>query len=360
MKCLVITRSGGPEVLELQERPVPVPAADQVLIRVRFSGINRPDIFQRKGNYPAPAGVVPDIPGLEVSGVVVACGAEVISWKPGDRVCALLAGGGYAEYALAHQGHCLPLEHINKLRVGGGDRKDDVGGDGSVSGISDSSVEVTDGSGGEISDESGAALPETLFTVWHNVFQSRTLRPGHKLLVHGGSGGIGTTAIQLARLFGIQVYTTAGSDDRCRLCEELGAEECVNYRSRDFAEHWSGLSVDMVLDIIGGDYFAKNLRLLAPGGRLVQINCIGGRKVELDLLRLMQHRHQITGSTLRSRDNPVKEEIRDSILQRVWPLVGTGQFNPVIDRILPFEAASEAHHLLESGQVFGKLLLKWD
>lgn len=332
MKCMVITRPGGSEVLELQERSVPIPEGEQVLIRVHYSGINRPDIFQRKGHYPAPAGVVPDIPGLEVSGVVVACGAQVTQWKPGQRVCALLAGGGYAEYALAHQGHCLPLEPINKLRVG---------------------------SGG-CSDESGAALPETLFTVWHNVFQSGTLRPGHKLLVHGGSGGIGTTTIQLARLFGIRVYTTAGSDERCRLCEELGAEECVNYRTRDFAEEWSGLSVDMVLDIIGGDYFEKNLSLLTPGGRLVQINCTGGRKVELDLLRLMQNRHQITGSTLRSRDNLVKEEIRNSILQRVWPLVATGQLNPVIDRILPFEAAPEAHHLLESGQVFGKLLLKWD
>lgn len=329
MKCVVVSRAGGPEVLELQERPIPVPFGDQVLIRVHYSGINRPDIFQRKGHYPAPPGAPSDIPGLEVSGEIAACGPLVTQWKPGQKVCALLSGGGYAEYALAHQGQCLPL---------------DPG----------------------ISFEAGAALPEALFTVWYNVFQSgpnaphsNMLKGGDNLLVHGGSGGIGTTSIQLATLLGINVYTTAGSDERCRKCEELGAVECVNYRTQDFAEHWRDLKMHTVLDIVGGEYFNKNLRLLAPDGRLVQINCIGGRRVELDLLQLMQQRHIITGSTLRARESKIKEEIRDSILQRAWPLVTGGQFQPVIHQILPFDTASEAHHLLESGSVFGKLLLKW-
>jgi len=329
MKCVVITRAGDPEVLELQERPMPVPAEDQVLIRVHYSGINRPDIFQRKGHYPAPPGAPPDIPGLEVSGEIVACGPLVSQWEPGQKVCALLSGGGYAEYVLTHQGQCLPLD----------------------SGIN---------------FEAGAALPEALFTVWHNVFQSgpnnphsHTLKEGDNFLVHGGSGGIGTTSIQLATLLGINVYTTAGSDERCRNCEELGAVECVNYLKQNFAEHWQDLKMHTILDIIGGEYFNKNLQLLAPDGRLVQINCTGGRKVELDLLRLMQQRHLITGSTLRARDHKVKEEIRDSILQRAWPLVSGGQLQPVIHQIIPFDAASEAHHLLESGSVFGKLLLKW-
>lgn len=346
MKCVVIVESGGPEVLRLQEHAVPVPEGEQVLIRVQYSGVNRPDVFQRKGHYPAPAGAPADIPGLEVSGEIVACGPRVTQWTPGDWVCALLAGGGYAEYALAHQGHCLPLAPT-------------------VGGVVEAAV--------------GAALPETLFTVWYNVFQPGVLKAGDRLLVHGGSGGIGTTTIQLASLLGLHVYTTAGSDERCRRCEEIGATEAVNYRVQDFADHWGDLKMNLILDSIGGDYFQKNLRLLASDGRLVQINSTGGRKVKLDLLQLMQQRFLITGSTLRAREHAVKEEIRNELIQEVWPLVSSGQFRPIIDRVLPIgivsgadftassfhgssahnNAATEAHELLESGSVFGKLLLKW-
>ena len=322
MKAVVIVEPGGPEVLTLQERPMPVVGAEQVLVQVRFSGINRPDLFQRKGNYPAPKGAPQDIPGLEMAGEVVACGERVTRWKPGDRVCALLAGGGYAEFVAVHAGHCLPLPE-------------------------------------EVSDVDGAALPETLFTVWHNVFQRGELKRGQRLLVHGGSGGIGSMAIQLGHLMGAVVFTTAGSDERAKRCEELGAAETLNYKRVDFASEWADQKMDVILDSIGGEYFEKNLSLLKDDGYLVQINATLGRKVELDLLRLMQHRFHLTGSTLRARDDAFKSALRQEIEQRAWPLVSAGQLKPVIHEVLPADRAADAHRMLESGEVFGKLLIQW-
>ena len=322
MKAVVIVEPGGPEVLTLQESPMPVVGAQQVLVQVRFSGINRPDLFQRKGNYPAPKGAPQDIPGLEMAGEVVACGERVTRWKPGDRVCALLAGGGYAEFVAVHAGHCLPLPE-------------------------------------EVSDVDGAALPETLFTVWHNVFQRGELKRGQRLLVHGGSGGIGSMAIQLGHLKGAVVFTTAGSDERAKRCEELGAAETLNYKRVDFASEWADQKMDVILDSIGGEYFEKNLSLLKDDGYLVQINATLGRKVELDLLRLMQHRFHLTGSTLRARDDAFKSALRQEIEQRAWPLVSAGQLKPVIHEVLPADRAADAHRMLESGEVFGKLLIQW-
>lgn len=322
MKAVVIVEAGGPEVLTLQERAMPVVGAEQVLVKVSFSGINRPDVFQRKGNYPAPKGAPQDIPGLEMAGEVVACGERVNRWKVGDRVCALLGGGGYAEYVAVNEGHCLPLPQ-------------------------------------EVSDVDGAALPETLFTVWHNVFQRGELKRDQRLLVHGGSGGIGSMAIQLGHLFGARVFTTAGSDERARRCEILGASEAVNYRQVDFAEQWADQKMDIILDSIGGAYFQKNLSLLKDDGFLVQINATSGRRVELDLLRLMQHRFHLTGSTLRARDDAFKAVLRQEIEQLVWPLVCTGQLKPVIHDVLPASHAADAHRMLESGEVFGKLLIQW-
>lgn len=329
MKAIVINEFGGPEGLQVQEMPVPEVSGKHVLIRVRFAGINRPDILQRKGHYPAPKGVVADIPGLEVSGEVVACGPEVTQWKSGDRVCALLAGGGYAEYALAHEGQCLSLDPV-------------------VSGPTYA-----------IPFEVGGALPETLFTVWYNVFQVGKLRKGQELLLHGGSGGIGTTAIQLATLRGAKVYTTAGSDERARACETIGAAAGINYKTVDFVEHWKYKKFDVIVDSIAGPYFQKNLQLLAPDGYLVHINCTGGRKVELDILSLMQNRHHITGSTMRARTDAFKQTVRDAIASEVWPEVARAKFAPVLQEVLPAQEAAEAHRMLESQGVFGKILLAW-
>lgn len=382
MNAFVIQSHGGPEVLVREDRPIPVPGPHEVLIRVHYSGINRPDIFQRKGNYAAPAGVVADIPGLEVSGRVEAVGTKVQRWKAGDWVCALLGGGGYAAYAVADEGQCLPL------RV---------------------ATAAEDSSGFPDPDLLAAAggLPETLFTVWHNAFQRGGLRSGQysgqrsgqpsgqnvgqpssqRLLVHGGSGGIGTTAIRLGHLLGVEVYITAGSDERCRRCLELGATDAINYREVDFAEQWADIPMDVILDSIGGAYFEKNLSLLRDDGSLVQINSTGGRKVELNLLQLMQRRIRITGSTLRARDAAFKKALRDEVEREVWPLVlgaeppaaaptsptsprsspgssfGDQQLlRPVIHAVFSADdphAAAEAHRLLESGEVFGKILLSW-
>lgn len=305
----------------MQQRPIPQPGPEEVLIRVLYAGVNRPDLFQRKGNYPAPPGAVPDVPGLEVSGVVEACGTQVQRWTPGDVVCALLPGGGYAQYAVAHQGHCLPL--------------------------------------GGVDLDQGAALPETLFTVWHNVFQRGGLQKGQRLLVHGGSGGIGTTAIQLGKLHGAAVFTTAGSDARCRHCEALGAKEAINYRTVDFSEHWAEAPMDVILDSIGGDYFERNLRVLQEDGCLVQINAVTGRRVELDLVKLMRKRYTLTGSTLRARSDTFKENLRQAVEEAAWPWVLNGDLKPVIHEVVAAPDAAEAHRMLESGEVFGKLVLAW-
>lgn len=358
MNAFVIQSHGGPEVLVREDRPVPIPGGQEVLIRVHYSGINRPDVFQRKGNYAAPPGVVADIPGLEVSGQIVAVGSEVRRWKAGDWVCALLSGGGYAAYALADEGQCLPLRGATAAAGAAGGAAGVAAGD--VAGVAAEAAGVADSSGNPDPDLLAAAggLPEALFTIWHNAFQRGGLRSGQRLLVHGGSGGIGTTAIRLGQLLGVEVYTTAGSDERCRRCLELGATDAINYHKVDFAEQWADLPMDVILDSIGGDYFEKNLSLLRDDGSLVQINAMEGRKVELNLLQLMQRRIRITGSTLRARDAAFKKALRDELEREVWPLAP----RPVIHAIIPAsdpQAAAEAHRLLESGSVFGKILLAW-
>ncbi|SEK64294.1 putative NAD(P)H quinone oxidoreductase, PIG3 family [Parapedobacter koreensis] len=321
MQAASITQYGDADGLSIQRRPVPTPRAKEVLIRVHAAGINRPDIFQRKGNYPAPPGVVADIPGLEVAGVVEACGAEVKRWVPGDRVCALLGGGGYAEFAAADEAHCLPIP-------------------------------------ANLDFVEAACLPETVFTVWHNVFQRGKLQCGETLLVHGGSGGIGTTAIQLGTAFGARVYATAGTREKCDFCEQLGAVAGINYHERDFAEELAGERIDVILDSIGAPYFEKHLSLLADEGRLVFINAVAGKHVQMNIIALMQRRLTFTGSTLRSRDNAFKATLREAVENHVWPLVEKGAFKPIIHQVFPLAAASDAHRLMESGNFIGKLALE--
>ncbi|MGK6351186.1 NAD(P)H-quinone oxidoreductase [Parapedobacter sp. DT-150] len=321
MQAVVITEYGDAEGLKLRQRPRPEPGVDEVLIKVHAAGINRPDVFQRTGNYPAPAGVVQDIPGLEVAGVVDACGDQVSRWKPGDKVCALVPGGGYAEYAAVNASHCLP---------------------------------VPDG----LDFLEAACLPETVFTVWHNVFQRGRLQRGETLLVHGGSGGIGTTAIQLATGFGAQVYATAGSPEKCTFCEQLGAETCINYQEDDFAERLAGKRIDVILDSIGAPYFERHLSLLADEGRLVFINAVGGRLAQVNITALMQRRITLTGSTLRSRDAAFKGALREAVETQVWPLIAAGKFKPVVHRVFPLAEAAKAHQLMESGDFIGKLVLE--
>lgn len=317
MKAVVITKPGGPEVLQVQERPVPSIGEGEVLVAVKAAGINRPDIFQRKGNYPAPAGVVPDIPGLEVSGVIVEIGTAVTTRSIGDRVCCLVAGGGYAEYIAVHQDMCLPVP-------------------------------------AEISFEEAAILPETVYTVWDNVFRRGRLEAGETILIHGGAGGIGSTAIQLAKAFGSRVLTTVSNREKENYCRGLGADVIVNYRQDDFGEVLREEKVDVVLDSIGGDYFPKNINLLTYGGRLVNINAMKGAKVELNILKLMQKRIWITGSTLRARDLSFKTELTKAIQQHVWPLLGTS-FIPQLHQKIALENAAEAHDIMERGACLGKI-----
>lgn len=321
MKAIVITEYGAADRLQLQEREVPVAGQDEVLIKVYAAGLNRPDIFQRQGKYPAPPGAVSDIPGLEVAGEVVSCGSRVSRWTPGDRICALVAGGGYAAYAVAHASHCLPIpDHLSYVEA--------------------------------------ASLPETVFTVWHNVFQRGGLTRGESFLVHGGGGGIGTTAIQLASLMGARVYATAGTDEKVRFCEQLGAISCINYRANDFAEALRGKEMDVILDNIGAPYFERHISLLADDGRMVFINAVGGRHAELNLTRLMQKRITLTGSTLRGRSDDFKAALCQAVERQVWPLLIAGDFKTVVYRNFPLSEASKAHEQLESGDFMGKLVLE--
>jgi NADPH2:quinone reductase len=326
MKAVVITQPGAPEVLQIREREVPRPGDSEVLIKVYAAGVNRPDVFQRKGNYPPPPGAPQDIPGLEVAGVIEEIGAGVTGWKPGDRVCALLAGGGYAEYALAEAAHCLPVPEN----------------------IDDSFTQA-------------ASLPETVFTVWHNVFQRGRLQAGERFLVHGGSSGIGITAIQLAKSFGAKVFTTAGSDEKCAACEALGADISINYKTSDFEEILREPGADVILDMVGGDYIPKNLRLLREEGRLVFINTMKGGKVkgadEVDFGLIMRKRLTVTGSTLRNRDHAFKSALTADVRQRVWPVLEKGLFKPVIARTFSLAEAAEAHALMESSDHIGKIIL---
>ncbi|WP_353717330.1 NAD(P)H-quinone oxidoreductase [Dyadobacter sp. 676] len=324
MKAIVIAHPGAPEVLQPQEREIPQPTSSEVLIRIYAAGINRPDVFQRKGNYPPPPGAPQDIPGLEVAGIIEKVGADAARWKPGDRVCALLVGGGYAEYALAQAGHCLPVpEGFDFAQA--------------------------------------ASLPETVFTVWHNVFQRGRLQAGERFLVHGGSSGIGITAIQLAKAFGAEVITTAGSDEKCAACNALGADISINYKTSDFEGALGKLGVDVILDMVGGDYIPKNLRLLREEGRLVFINTMKGGKVPgpdaADFGLIMRKRLTVTGSTLRNRDHAFKTALASEIYRHVWPVLERRQFKAVIAATFPLADAAKAHALMESSDHIGKIIL---
>ena len=327
MIAIEIGEYGGPDVLRAVERPVQEPGVNEVLIRVEAAGVNRPDILQRTGHHPPPPGAS-DIPGLEVAGTVERIGStldgEAMRWAPGDKVCALLAGGGYAEWAVAPARQCLPLP---------------------------TGLDTT----------AAAAIPETYFTVWTNLFQRARLATGQSVLVHGGTSGIGTTAIQLARAFGAVVYATAGSDEKCAACQRLGAATAINYNSMDFAQAvldlTGGQGVNVILDIVGGAYLERNLKALAFEGWLVQIGLLGGAKASVNLSSIMQRRLTLTGSTLRSRSVAEKAAIARDLEQHVWPLLTSGIVAPVVGRTLPLAEAAEAHRLLESGQVIGKVVL---
>jgi NADPH2:quinone reductase len=322
MIAIEIASPGGPEVLQPVERPTPEPQAGEVLVKVEAAGVNRPDIMQRLGKYPAPAGAS-DIPGLEVAGAVTSVGGGVHRWREGDRVCALVAGGGYAEYCVVPEPQCLPIP---------------AGMDGTAA----------------------AAIPETFFTVWTNLFERGGLRASERVLVHGGSSGIGTTAIQLARTFGATVFATAGSDRKCTACEQLGAL-AINYRTTDFVgairDLTAGRGVDVILDIVGADYLARNVDCLALNGRLVQIGLMGGAQAQINLTAVLQKRLTITGSTLRARSVQEKGSIARQLEQRVWSLLEARTVWPIVHRTLPLRDAAEAHRMLEAGEVIGKVVL---
>ena len=323
MTAIEIREPGGPEVLVPATRPLPSPGPGEVLVKVAAAGVNRPDVLQRLGGYPPPPGAS-DIPGLEIAGEVAALGEGVEDWALGDAVTALVTGGGYAEYCLAPAPQCLP-------RPAG------------------------------LSWQEAAALPETFFTVWVNVFERGGLTSGESFLVHGGSSGIGTTAIQLAKAFGARVFATAGSGDKCAACESLGAERAINYRDEDFVaivKDATGKGVDVILDMVGGDYVQRNIKALAVDGRLCYIAFLGGSKVEIDLTPLMLKRITLTGSTLRARSVDFKAGIARQLREKVWPLIEAGQVKPVMARSFPLTAAAEAHALMESSQHIGKIVLE--
>ena len=323
MRAVEISTPGPPEVLKLVERPDPTPGAGEVLIRVAAAGVNRPDILQRKGAYPPPPGAS-DLPGLEVAGTIEGLGSGVTEWRAGDRVCALLAGGGYATLCTAPAVQCLPIPKAMAFT-------------------------------------SAAALPETFFTVWTNVFDRGRLKKGETALFHGGSSGIGTTAIQLAVARGARVFATAGSDEKCRACEQLGAERGINYRTEDFVavikEVTGGRGVDLILDIVGGDYIARDLAALAIEGRLVVIGFMGGDSATIDFRRVLGRRLTITGSTLRPRSPEEKGQIAAALRREVWPLLESGMVKPVIYRTFPLDQAAAAHVLMESSEHIGKIVL---
>jgi NADPH2:quinone reductase len=327
MKAIIITQPGGPSVLQLADRPKPAYADNEVLIQVMAAGVNRPDVSQRKGNYPPPAGAPQDIPGLEIAGIVVAIGDTVTHLMVGDKVCALVIGGGYAEYSNAPEAQCLPVPH-------------------------------------NLSFVEAASLPETFFTVWSNVFDRAGLKGHETLLVHGGSSGIGVTAIQMAKALGHTVYVTAGSDDKCRFCEALGAAKAINYKTANFADVikdiTGGKGVDVILDMIGGDYTAGNISSLAVEGRLVLINTMNGNNVQVDLAQVMRKRLVITGSMLRSREVEFKGRIAHKLKEIIWPLLVSGDIKPVIHSVFPAAGAAHAHELMESSAHIGKIILNFE
>lgn len=324
MKAIEAEAAGGPEVLRLVERPVPQPREGEVLIGVAAAGVNRPDVLQRRGLYPPPPGA-PSIPGLEVAGIVVGLGPDVPDSLLGQPVCALVSGGGYAQYCTAPMGQALPVPEALTM------------------------VEA-------------AAMPETLFTVWVNLFERAWAKEGERLLVHGGTSGIGTMAIALGRLFGLEVIVTAGSDEKCRAAERLGAAYAINHRTQDFVAEvdriTGGKGVDIVLDMVGGDYLRRNLDCLAEDGRHSSIAFQRGASAEIDVAKLMMRRLTLTGSTLRARSADFKSMVADEISRSVWPAVADGRLAPVIDSVYPLAEAAEAHRRMESGAHIGKIVLE--
>ncbi len=323
MTAIEIHEPGGPETLVPATRPVPEPGAGEVLIEVAAAGVNRPDVLQRQGGYPPPPGAS-DIPGLEVAGRVAALGPGVAELAIGDRVTALVTGGGYAEYCVAPTPQCLPIpEGLSPIEA--------------------------------------ACLPETFFTVWTNVFDRGRLRPGEVFLVHGGSSGIGTTAIQMAKTFGARVFATAGSAEKCAACEALGAERAINYHDEDFVQVVKAATgkkgADVVLDMVGGDYIQRNISALAPNGRLCYIAFLGGSKAEVDLMPMMLKRITISGSTLRARPVDFKGAIAQNLRDKVWPKIEAGEIKPVVHATFPLAEAADAHRLMESSAHIGKIAL---
>lgn len=323
MKAVEISTPGGPEVLVVTERPIPQPQGGEVLIKVSAAGINRPDVFQRKGAYPAPPGAS-DIPGLEVAGEIVGGDASVGGFSVGDKVCALLAGGGYAEYCTVPVQQCLP---------------------------------IPDG----LSEVEAAGVPETYFTVWSNVFDRGALGKGETLLVHGGASGIGTTAIQLAKAMGHKVFATAGSDERVRKVQELGADLGINYRTQDFVEEikkaTDGRGVNVILDMVAGEYINRNLKCLADDGRAVIIALLGGAKATIDAGQILRRRLTVTGSTLRPRPVAFKGAIARNLRQHVWPLFAEGKIRPVVHATFPLAQVADAHAMMDAGEQIGKIIL---
>lgn len=326
MRAIAIAGKGGPEVLKLTETDIPEIKDDEVLIKVHAAGVNRPDVFQRQGSYPPPPGASP-LPGLEIAGEIVTLGGKVKEWKVGDRVTALIAGGGYAEYAAVAADNALPIpEGYDFIKA--------------------------------------AALPETFFTVWSNVFDRAHLKAGEFFLVHGGTSGIGTTAIQLAKAFGAKVIATAGSDEKCEACRKLGADLAINYRNEDFVakanEFTNKHGVDVILDMVGGDYTNRNYKLAAADGRIVQIANLSGSMATVNLNYIFVKRLVHTGSTLRARNTKFKAAIAAQLKEKVWPLLAADEIHPVIDRIFPLEEAAKAHERMEASAHIGKIMLKID
>lgn len=321
MTVIEITGAGGPEVLQVKQRSIPIPRQGEVLIKLAYAGINRPDVLQRSGSYNPPKGAS-DLPGLEGAGIISAIGSGVFEWKVGDEVCALLPGGGYAEYAVTPSLHCLPVPKGLSLKE-------------------------------------AACLPETFFTVYSNIFQRGGLKAGEKFLVHGGSSGIGTTAIQMAHLFGARVFATAGSEKKCQVCKDLGAERVINYHNEifeDVLQVYGG--VDVILDMVGGTYIQRNLKSLADDGRLVQIAFLESAKADLNLIQMMTRRLSITGSTLRPQNDLVKQRIAEGLQKHIWPHLASGRIAPIMDSEFPLAEAARAHTRMETSEHIGKIVLK--
>ncbi|WP_296621191.1 NAD(P)H-quinone oxidoreductase [Marivirga sp.] len=322
MQAIIIKNTGGPEVIQLEERESPKVKADKVLIEVKAAGVNRPDVFQRMGGYPAPEGAPDDIPGLEVAGIIKEVGKEVKQWKEGDKVCALVAGGGYASEVTAPSEQCLPIPK-------------------------------------GLSFVEGASLPETFFTVWSNVFDRGRFQKDESFLVHGGTSGIGVTAIQMVKSMGGKVFTTAGTQEKCDCAIKLGADLAINYKTQDFEEHLKEKKegVDVILDMVGGDYTVKNINILNQEGRLVIINAMKNAESTLNMKKVMVKRLTITGSTLRARSAEFKGAIAKNLLKHIWPKIETGEIKPVIYKTFPLAEASKAHELMESSEHIGKIIL---